>query len=172
MRGARHRGDDSANVCPDGHTHSHTHQHSPPTAAPAGIGPPLYRVGGWRRAANTPFVAAIWVYRVTLSWLLGRQCRFYPTCSRYGLDAYAQYGPWRATVLTVRRIGRCHPWSEGGYDPVPVPPHAPAGAGHTAGHTAGHPAGPAAAQAAGVNGGAMRDAGSRGTEAGREVGDR
>lgn len=71
-----------------------------------------------------PFVAVIWAYRVTLSPLLGRQCRFYPTCSAYGLDAYREHGVWRGTLLTARRILRCHPFSRGGYDPVP--PHPPA----------------------------------------------
>lgn len=137
-----------------------------PTAAPGGIGPPVYRVGGWRRVANTPFVAGIWAYRLTLSWLLGRQCRFYPTCSRYGLDAYAQYGPWRATVLTVKRIGRCHPWSEGGYDPVPVPPHAPGGSRRVVDDGAG------AQGLQGASGGAASVGESRGSGAGREVGDR
>jgi len=67
-----------------------------------------------------PFIALIWVYRVTLSPLIGGHCRFEPTCSRYGLDAYKRYGACRGTLLTTRRILRCHPFSAGGYDPVPI----------------------------------------------------
>ena len=65
------------------------------------------------------FLAIIHAYRLTLSPLLGRQCRYQPTCSAYGLDAIRDHGPWRGGWMTLRRIGRCHPFSAGGYDPVP-----------------------------------------------------
>lgn len=67
-----------------------------------------------------PFIALIWVYRFTLSPLVGGQCRFEPTCSRYALDAYRRYGACRGTALTAKRIARCHPFGPGGYDPVPI----------------------------------------------------
>ncbi len=67
-----------------------------------------------------PFIAAIWVYRFTLSPLIGGQCRFEPTCSRYALEAYRRYGACRGSALTVRRVFRCHPLHPGGYDPVPL----------------------------------------------------
>lgn len=67
-----------------------------------------------------PFIALIWVYRFTLSPLIGGQCRFVPTCSRYALDAYSRHGACRGTALTLRRILRCHPFHCGGYDPVPL----------------------------------------------------
>lgn len=70
--------------------------------------------------AARPFIALIWVYRVTLSPLIGGHCRFEPTCSQYGLDAYRRYGAIRGSLLTARRILRCHPFSAGGYDPVPI----------------------------------------------------
>jgi uncharacterized protein len=66
-----------------------------------------------------PFVVAIRMYQVTLGWLFTGQCRYYPTCSHYGVEAYQEHGPWRGTVLTLGRVLRCHPFSRGGYDPVP-----------------------------------------------------
>lgn len=67
-----------------------------------------------------PFIALIRVYQATLSPFIGGQCRFYPTCSAYGIDAYREHGAARGTVLTVRRVCRCHPFTKGGYDPVPI----------------------------------------------------
>lgn len=71
------------------------------------------------KPAAWPFIFLIRLYQVTLSWLLGGQCRFHPTCSHYGLEAYRTHGVARATWLTVRRVARCHPFVKGGYDPVP-----------------------------------------------------
>lgn len=45
-------------------------------------------------------------------------CRFYPTCSQYLADAIKKYGILKGFALAIKRIGRCHPWSEGGFDPV------------------------------------------------------
>ena len=75
----------------------------------------------WKRVGNAPCVGLILLYRVTLSPLIGGQCRYEPTCSRYGLDAYRLYGPIRGTRMTIGRILRCHPFVKGGYDPVPIP---------------------------------------------------
>jgi uncharacterized protein len=60
-------------------------------------------------------------YRIVLSPLLGPQCRFEPSCSTYALEALRVHGALRGSWLTVRRIGRCHPFHRGGYDPVPPP---------------------------------------------------
>ncbi len=58
-------------------------------------------------------------YKLTLSPLIGQQCRFLPTCSDYGRDALIQHGPVRGGWLTVRRLCKCHPFGGSGYDPVP-----------------------------------------------------
>jgi len=58
-------------------------------------------------------------YRFFLSPIVGRHCRFHPTCSLYGYDALLEHGALRGTGLTIWRLARCHPWAEGGYDPVP-----------------------------------------------------
>jgi putative membrane protein insertion efficiency factor len=60
-------------------------------------------------------------YRIVLSPLFGQNCRFHPTCSAYALEAFEQHGFWRGLSLTLRRIGRCHPWHPGGIDEVPAP---------------------------------------------------
>jgi putative membrane protein insertion efficiency factor len=59
------------------------------------------------------------VYRGLISPLLPSSCRFYPTCSAYSEEAIARYGTMAGLKLSIRRVSRCHPWCEGGYDPVP-----------------------------------------------------
>ena len=66
-----------------------------------------------------PFIIVIKLYQMTVSPLLGQNCRFYPTCSAYAVQAVEKYGPVRGTVLAVKRIMRCHPFNPGGFDPVP-----------------------------------------------------
>jgi putative membrane protein insertion efficiency factor len=73
----------------------------------------------FNRAFGRLFKASIIGYRWVLSPLLGPRCRFFPSCSAYALEAIDRHGPRRGLVLSVRRLGRCHPWCEGGYDPVP-----------------------------------------------------
>lgn len=58
-------------------------------------------------------------YRLLLSPWVGHGCRFQPTCSAYALEALHKHGAIRGTALTVRRIGRCHPWGGSGIDNVP-----------------------------------------------------
>jgi uncharacterized protein len=57
------------------------------------------------------------IYQRTLSPLIGRQCRFEPTCSNYMIGAVQKYGAMRGLIKGARRIGRCHPWNPGGIDP-------------------------------------------------------
>lgn len=74
------------------------------------LGP--HRVGWWLQRL-------ISVYQAFLSPLLGTRCRFLPTCSQYAYEAIGEHGAWRGTWLATRRLGRCHPFRPGGYDPVP-----------------------------------------------------
>jgi hypothetical protein len=65
------------------------------------------------------FIFLIKVYQRTLSRVLPPSCRFYPSCSEYGVQALQKYGIFKGGWLTVKRIARCHPFNPGGYDPVP-----------------------------------------------------
>lgn len=60
------------------------------------------------------------VYRYAISPLLGYHCRFHPSCSSYALTALERFGFIRGVYLAVRRLLKCHPWHEGGIDPVPI----------------------------------------------------
>jgi putative membrane protein insertion efficiency factor len=65
------------------------------------------------------FTALIRAYQWLISPLLGPNCRFSPTCSEYAVTAITEYGVLRGGWLALRRIGRCHPFNPGGWDPVP-----------------------------------------------------
>ncbi len=67
---------------------------------------------------------AVTVYQWTVRPLLGANCRFHPGCSDYALEALQTHGALRGTALATRRVLRCNPWNEGGFDPVP-PTHIP-----------------------------------------------
>jgi putative membrane protein insertion efficiency factor len=71
------------------------------------------------RAPRRAAAFAIAAYQAALSPLLGRNCRFYPTCSQYAKEAVLKHGLRRGIVFAVRRIVRCHPWNPGGVDLVP-----------------------------------------------------
>jgi putative membrane protein insertion efficiency factor len=62
-------------------------------------------------------------YQLLLSPMLGQNCRFYPTCSNYAIEALRTHGAARGSLLAARRVCRCHPWNAGGVDPVPPPRH-------------------------------------------------
>jgi putative membrane protein insertion efficiency factor len=63
--------------------------------------------------------ACIWVYRKGISPYFPPTCRYVPTCSEYAMEAIERYGLAKGTRMALKRIGRCHPFHEGGYDPVP-----------------------------------------------------
>jgi uncharacterized protein len=66
-----------------------------------------------------PFIALILFYRKAISPWMPPSCRFTPTCSAYGLEAFRRYGLFKGFWLTIKRLSRCHPWGGSGYDPVP-----------------------------------------------------
>ena len=74
-------------------------------------------------AAARVLMALITGYRRFISPLLGPRCRFAPSCSAYALEAVREHGALRGTWLAARRIGRCHPFNPGGFDPVPPALH-------------------------------------------------
>ncbi len=64
-------------------------------------------------------IRLITLYQHILSPILGTHCRFYPSCSNYMKEAIAAHGVLKGIYLGGRRLSRCHPWHEGGFDPVP-----------------------------------------------------
>ena len=70
-------------------------------------------------AGATVLLWLIGAYRRLISPLLGPRCRFAPSCSAYALEAVHEHGALRGSWLAVCRVGRCHPFNAGGYDPVP-----------------------------------------------------
>ena len=64
-------------------------------------------------------MALIRAYQLTLSALIGRRCRYLPTCSDYASEAIRLHGAWHGAVLGFARVCRCHPWGQSGFDPVP-----------------------------------------------------
>ena len=69
------------------------------------------------------FLLIIRGYQLLLSPILGSNCRYYPSCSHYSHQAISHHGALKGGWMSLKRIGRCHPWAEGGYDPVPCSEH-------------------------------------------------
>lgn len=76
----------------------------------------MKRINYW---LSLPFILLIRLYQLIISPWLGSKCRFTPTCSSYGLEAFKKYGPFKGFYLTLKRLLKCHPWGSHGYDPVP-----------------------------------------------------
>ena len=68
---------------------------------------------------KTVLIALVRFYRYAISPMLGRNCRFHPTCSEYAIEALERHGALRGGWMAAKRVGRCHPFNRGGYDPVP-----------------------------------------------------
>ncbi len=65
------------------------------------------------------FIGLIKLYQYTISPLFGPACRFEPSCSEYGVEAFKKHGFFKGFGLTIKRISKCHPWGGHGHDPVP-----------------------------------------------------
>ena len=76
-------------------------------------------IGGENGMGKKIFLSFIRFYQLAISPMIGPHCRFRPTCSQYAYIAISRYGIFKGTYLAVRRILKCHPFHEGGYDPVP-----------------------------------------------------
>lgn len=76
-----------------------------------------------RNPLTRVLIALLRLYKLAISPFLGNHCRFYPSCSSYAEQAIAEHGALRGSLLAMRRLGKCHPWHEGGHDPVPDHPH-------------------------------------------------
>jgi putative membrane protein insertion efficiency factor len=77
-------------------------------------------IGKSRRSAGAwILLALIAFYRIFLSHFFGGACKFHPSCSKYAQEAIARHGARRGVVLALKRLGRCRPFTKGGFDPVP-----------------------------------------------------
>lgn len=65
-----------------------------------------------------PVIILIRGYQLLISPILGSNCRFMPTCSEYAMGSLKAHGLIKGTYLTIKRIGKCHPWGGHGYDPI------------------------------------------------------
>lgn len=65
------------------------------------------------------FIGIIRLYQYVISPWMPSSCRYHPTCSQYSIEAFREHGAIKGLWLTIIRIGKCHPWSKGGHDPVP-----------------------------------------------------
>ena len=66
-----------------------------------------------------PFILMIRLYQLFISPLLGQNCRYLPTCSEYSVKSLKEHGLFRGSILSIKRISKCHPWGSHGFDPVP-----------------------------------------------------
>ena len=64
-------------------------------------------------------IGLVYIYQYVISPVIGPRCRFHPTCSSYMIEAIQVHGPIKGTWMGIKRLSRCHPYNDGGYDPVP-----------------------------------------------------
>ena len=64
-------------------------------------------------------ILLIKIYQKVVSPWTPASCRYNPTCSSYSIEAFQKHGLWKGFVLTIKRVGSCHPWGGSGYDPLP-----------------------------------------------------
>jgi len=114
------------------------------TASPGGTDPATRTAGaaGAARGVVRVILRTVWrlpalsllaffrAWQLFVSPLYGQTCRFYPSCSAYGVEAVRRHGAVRGAWLTARRLLRCHPWNPGGVDPVPPKGRAVCSDGH------------------------------------------
>ena len=72
-----------------------------------------------KKGLKAVIILLIKIYQKAVSPWTPASCRYNPTCSSYSIDAFQKHGLWKGFVLTIKRIGSCHPWGGSGYDPVP-----------------------------------------------------
>jgi len=87
---------------------------------------PVAQLAYHGRVIARALIALLHLYQRFISPLLGPRCRFVPSCSAYAVTAIARYGALRGGWMAARRVGRCHPFHPGGFDPVPDPAAPPA----------------------------------------------
>ena len=66
-----------------------------------------------------PLILMIRLYQLFISPLLGQNCRYLPTCSEYSVKSLKEHGLFKGSILSIKRISKCHPWGSHGFDPVP-----------------------------------------------------
>ena len=72
------------------------------------------------KISTFPLIIVIRIYQLIISPLLGSNCRFLPTCSEYSIESFKSHGLIKGFFLTFKRIMKCHPWGDHGYDPIPI----------------------------------------------------
>ena len=68
---------------------------------------------------SLPIIIIIRLYQLLISPILGQNCRYLPTCSEYSIKSLKEHGLFKGSILSVKRVSKCHPWGSHGFDPVP-----------------------------------------------------
>ena len=68
---------------------------------------------------TSPLIVSIKIYQLFISPIIGQNCRYIPTCSEYSTECLKKFGLIKGIFLSFKRISKCHPWGDNGYDPVP-----------------------------------------------------